>query len=377
MESMEGKLQKLKIAWFIEDFPNPYQVYIKNLLTNLKNSYGLNITVVTYKLLNKDLANDFRILEVKPSSFWDRLLRRITFQKLNKVERVLSRFDLVHIQHSFLFPVVRSLAGVSTNKTSFIITFRGADTYVKPWINPRWKSYHNEIRDNFSAVQVMSNNQKEYLLKWGHNLKNVFTIPISTSTFQDSFVSNEISSGINICSVFRMTWEKNIEANLRVIKRLVDKGLNITYNVFGDGEDFGQLYYLVDRFKLSEYVRIHGRVGPDVLAMEIGKNHLLLQLSSSEALPASVIEALSFGIPCIVSDVGGFPEIIQDGINGHLMNFNSYDIDKAVDFVMNVASSNELYQNLKVGAFETFKREFSPNVEAEKVSQMYSSVVSG
>lgn len=157
---------------------------------------------------------------------------------------------------------------------------------------------------------------------------------------------------------------------------MVDQNLNVVYNVFGDGEDLGQLYYLVDRFKLSEHVIIHGRVSPDVLAMEIGKNHLLLQLSSSEALPASVIEALSFGIPCIVSDVGGFPEIIRDGINGHLVSFNDYDINKAVDFVVSIASNNELYQNLKIGAFETFKAEFSPNVEAEKIYRMYSSVLS-
>lgn len=44
-----------------------------------------------------------------------------------------------------------------------------------------------------------------------------------------------------------------------------------------------------------------------------------LNVSSSEGIPVSVMEALSFGIPAIATDVGGTHEIVTDGHNGLLL----------------------------------------------------------
>ena len=44
-----------------------------------------------------------------------------------------------------------------------------------------------------------------------------------------------------------------------------------------------------------------------------------VNVSSSEGIPVSVMEALSFGIPAIATDVGGTHEIVMDGHNGLLL----------------------------------------------------------
>lgn len=370
---MEGSLQKIKIAWFLQDFPNPYQEYIKNLYLNLRKSYQISITIITYNLLDKQITGDYEVRQIKKLSVFDNIIRWLTFKEYSKVEDILGSFEIIHIQHSFLYPIISKLAA-SPDAPKFVITFRGSESYIKPWINPKWINFHREINGRFSAIQVMSDNQKKYIEKWGYDSSNAYTIPISTSTRNDLFVNNKIQGAIRICSIFRMTWEKNIEANLRLIAEMVKRGRNVVYNVYGDGSDFGQLYYLVDRFGLSNVVRLHGRVAPEAFSNEIITNHLLFQLSSSEALPASVIEALSFGIPCVVSDVGGFPEIIYNNVNGYLMDFDNYNIDGAADFVESIIDDDDLYQRLKVGAFQTFQEKFSPSVEAKKIYQMYLSV---
>ena len=45
--------------------------------------------------------------------------------------------------------------------------------------------------------------------------------------------------------------------------------------------------------------------GKDVYKRQAQPYHVFLNVSSSEGVPVSIIEAMSFGIPCIATNVGG------------------------------------------------------------------------
>ncbi|WP_262003465.1 glycosyltransferase [Microbacterium sp. Mcb102] len=47
--------------------------------------------------------------------------------------------------------------------------------------------------------------------------------------------------------------------------------------------------------------------------------HALVNVSESEGVPVSMMEACSFGIPIVALDVGGVAEIVEDGVNGRLL----------------------------------------------------------
>ncbi|MFR4320263.1 MAG: glycosyltransferase [Blautia massiliensis (ex Durand et al. 2017)] len=46
-----------------------------------------------------------------------------------------------------------------------------------------------------------------------------------------------------------------------------------------------------------------------------------MNVSSSEGIPVSIMEATSFGIPGIATDAGGTKEIIRDKENGVLLSY--------------------------------------------------------
>lgn len=65
----------------------------------------------------------------------------------------------------------------------------------------------------------------------------------------------------------------------------------------------------------------HGYIDNTALLAIYRQNpfHWFINVSSSEGIPVSIMEAMSFGIPCIATNVGGTKEIIEDGKNGILL----------------------------------------------------------
>ena len=65
------------------------------------------------------------------------------------------------------------------------------------------------------------------------------------------------------------------------------------------------------------------------------KNHfdLFINLSLSEGLPQSIMEAISFGIPTIATDAGGTSEIVIDNVSGILIPLNE-NVDTIVEKIL-------------------------------------------
>jgi len=85
----------------------------------------------------------------------------------------------------------------------------------------------------------------------------------------------------------------------------------------GDGDRIGVARY-AERLGIADAVKFTGWVGPS------GKRALLEHAAAfalpsyDEALPVSLLEAMSAGVPCVASNVGGNRAIIEDGVTGLL-----------------------------------------------------------
>ncbi len=55
----------------------------------------------------------------------------------------------------------------------------------------------------------------------------------------------------------------------------------------------------------------------------------MFHLSEKEAFGLVLLEALACGVPAIATDIGGIPEVIEDGVNGFLVPFG--DVQPAAD----------------------------------------------
>lgn len=89
---------------------------------------------------------------------------------------------------------------------------------------------------------------------------------------------------------------------------------DLVWHVLGDGEDLPKLKELVAVLPPNISVKFHGALSNDAI-LDFYANHslnLFVSLSSSEGLPVSMMEVLSFGIPIMSTDVGGCNEICNE-----------------------------------------------------------------
>lgn len=99
-----------------------------------------------------------------------------------------------------------------------------------------------------------------------------------------------------------------------------EKKVHLRWVCIGDGPEKEQLHHSTIAFRNICVVFAGSMKNKEVLTW-YQNNHidLLVNTSSSEGLPVSIMEAISFGIPVLATDVGGTSEIVIDGENGKLL----------------------------------------------------------
>lgn len=105
---------------------------------------------------------------------------------------------------------------------------------------------------------------------------------------------------------------KGVDVLLRALKIVRASGLEATLAVVGDGRCRSSLEALTAQFGLREYVFFHGELpGSAAVRAPLADADLFVLPSPSEGLPRTLIEAMALGLPCIGTQAGGIPELLE------------------------------------------------------------------
>lgn len=178
----------------------------------------------------------------------------------------------------------------------------------------------NYLMENVDMVYPCSQNGSSYLKKrYPEYSFKVETAYLGTG---DRGLSPESSGGeFHIVSCCYIVPVKRVELLAQALAVLKNSGLKLKWTHFGDGDGLEELKnYAADSLGFME-CRLAGKVKNPEL-MEYYRNNpvdVFINTSSSEGLPVSIMEASSFGIPTIATNVGGTGEIVRDGETGFLL----------------------------------------------------------
>ncbi len=97
-------------------------------------------------------------------------------------------------------------------------------------------------------------------------------------------------------------------------------------------------------------------------------NHfdLFISASSSEGIPVSMMECMSFGIPVLSTDVGGVKEIVDHGVNGIIVDANPTAQDIANEIKAYFALSQEQKTSMRHSAYYKWKNFYNAEINFQK-----------
>lgn len=117
--------------------------------------------------------------------------------------------------------------------------------------------------------------------------------------------------------VARLAPEKNVALALRAFKRVSAAFPNAHLDIFGDGPERAELEKLAESLGINDRIAWRGFTN-DPKNIYPGLRVLAVP-SRAESFGLAALEAMSWGVPVVATEVGGLPELIQDEITGLLV----------------------------------------------------------
>lgn len=128
----------------------------------------------------------------------------------------------------------------------------------------------------------------------------------------------------NIITVGRLDYVKGMDDMIRVFSEVAKKHLDWKLHIVGDGDDRQKLEDLVKELNLSDSIIFHGFKLRHEINELLSNSSIYAMASRSESFGLVLIEAQSFGLPCVAFDSArGACEILTDGENGFLIENRS------------------------------------------------------
>ncbi len=125
----------------------------------------------------------------------------------------------------------------------------------------------------------------------------------------------------------RFAPQKNTLAIISILSRLKD--LDWRCSMLGDGEYFVEVKRAIEANGMTERFDLPGWVTPDDVLEAFARSDILFMPSLSEGLPVVGVQALAKGLALVVSDVGGFLDLVERGKNGFLIDVHDHDAFEA------------------------------------------------
>jgi glycosyltransferase involved in cell wall biosynthesis len=318
--------------------------------------YKKRFTYALYSLFKKGFWIDF-LKHIRVIFRGNALKRLLEFTSLSICTRSWLKKFFANNQHFkscdtilYTYWLTGMTHGINQSK-SFIenaITIsraHGIDLYWDRW-NPEYQPGWTSVFKNLDALYCISQHGKNYIEKKTHSKANFIhtsRLGVNIDT-QNNLLKEPYNNKIKVASCSSLSSVKRVDLIYDSLL-YASKHIEIEWHHFGDGDEFKNLKKRVKATNENLTVNLHGFLNNCDLLEHYRNNFfdLFINLSSSEGLPVSLMEAMSFGMPAIVTSTGGMPELVSNKC-GYVVSRNP-SIEEVAEVIINY---NKLSHDSKI-----------------------------
>ncbi|MEM1502011.1 N-acetyl-alpha-D-glucosaminyl L-malate synthase BshA [Domibacillus sp. 8LH] len=299
----------------------------------------------------------------------------------SKMAEVIERekLDILHVHYAIPHAVcailgkqmAKSNVKIVTTLHGTDITVLGTDSALAPAIK-----FGIEQSDAVTAVSHSLVKQTKEMIAPDKHIETVYN-------FIDERVYRPVETARHLRKEFGIKDEEKVVihvSNFRAVKRVTDV-IKVFANIaeqmpaklllVGDGPEMTVVCRLAESLGLEGQVLYLGK--QNNLAELYTISDVKLLLSEKESFGLVALEAMACGVPCIGTNAGGIPEVIEDGENGFVRPIG--DIEAISGAAIELLTNEALYERMKQRSMKTVQEQFHSSDIVKQYERIYYSLL--
>lgn len=366
-------------------------------------SFGSN----HYQPFQKGNAKYFNILRSTPSGKIRRILRawkhKRTFDQ-NQIERCLSIVDEYNpdliliwgaenpfglLSNQFTVPTIMSIQGVTSDIVNRLFDdftwneiaveifskkfISGGGLFHRWWTFKRYTRIEQLIYKRCDAFEGRTTWDYKWLRRFNSkapyfHIDSVLAAPYYESVWAEDKAQSNV--------IYTTSSNASFKGAISLIKAMIELKIrgrkNIKLRLAGVNND-SKVGRIIERnileYELDGQVSLLGRITPEQIIQEIKSASAFVYSSHADNSPNSLAEAMLMGIPCVSSDVGGVPSMLENGSEG--LTYPHQDFYALADKIEQILDDRDQAIKYGIAARKTALHRHDPKRLANATIEMY------
>ncbi len=222
------------------------------------------------------------------------------------------------------------------------------------------------------AVAFRMNPEKTVIFPWGTDIEHF--VPKGAEggkkKAKPATHKSKIQNRKSITLFCSRTWESiyGVDVLARAFVKVVSLNPDVNLILLGGGSQGARIRQILMNGGALDRVHFGGQIGQKDLPRWYHMADIYISPSHVDGSSVSLMEALACGLPCLVSDIPGNKEWIEDGVNGWL--FRDGDADDLAEKILHAIKNRRSFKKIGEAARKTaeqkadWKKNFGKLLEA-------------
>ena len=358
---------------YASDFAGGAGVVMYDIAHGLR-SRGHNVTVVA-RTIYPDHAGSFWDKGINVHKFYSRSREQETVIITNFLHEVIKTNEIEIVETCDYAPLVCEMPDnipllIRQHISHGLINlYKGTTStaYDKNDLECSRRSFQLHLGDSFSGVSNFI--LREQARFHGISKERIYGV-IYNGIRNIEPGSNEKNKRVLFCHG-TVSKRKGTDKVCRIYDQVKKIDPSVGLRVIGHGRDFWEGSCVREMNTIAQKDCFYSEYLPHGDAViEVARYGIYISMSNLEAMSISLIEALRLGKPAILFKNGSFDEIIEDGLEGFLVETE----DEAVGRIIEILGSETLYDQMSLAAIKK-SRQFTIDKCVSETESWYTTVL--
>ena len=230
-------------------------------------------------------------------------------------------------------------------------------TYVESFHHKLYRAGYRQLVKKINTITVNVSKNRERVNSLLNKDAEVFYcgVDYNSHLFSHNFPK---SKEYHLLSTGVFYERRNYETILYVLKDMVEEGYNIRLDIIGSTElclsYYKKIESLIKELRIENKVEIWGQVDEKTYNFLYNQADIFLFVNINQSWGLAVFEAMSCGLPVIVSESVGAVELLQDGIDSFIVP--PKDVRLIKEKIVLLLSDRNMYNKISKQAEMTVKK---------------------